>query len=208
MAIRLAGVDRPSTLNEPTVTPMGAFVLADNPNLYERQRENNFEFIVEGLEELIRAGMIGNEAQARIANARDVLRLSVSSASIPHYTQQALETKRGNTTIKAAGAMVFEAGSLTLYDYIGADTKSVLMAWQNLSGNIRTEKVGLMSDYKKKAWLVEMTPDQQVVRRWILEGCWISGISESAYNWENNANHNITATIQYDKGYIDTSEYV
>jgi hypothetical protein len=76
-----------------------------------------------------------------------------------------------------------------------------LEAWQNLSYNVRTQKVGLAGDYKKECYLVEYTPDYQAVRKWVLRGCWISQISEDTFNNEQNSKHTITATIQYDYGY-------
>ena len=208
MAIRINGVDSPSTINSPSVTPQGAYVLADNPNLYEVQRTNNFEFVVTGIDNILKAGANGTEANAYIPNAQEVIRISVVSAPIPHFTQGTIEIKRGNSTIKAAGVPTFSAGTVVVNDYIGADTKAVLMAWQNLSYNVMTEKVGLMSDYKKDAYLVEYTPDYQQVRKWRLYGCWISGLSESEYSNETNDKHQITATIEYDKAVIDMSETV
>lgn len=203
MSIRLNGVDKKSTIN--TVTPKhGTYHLADNPNLYEVQRVNNFEFVVMNINNIVKAGLKDTKAN-RIANAQEILRLSVSEASIPHFTQQPITVKRGNSTLKYAGIPDFSEGSITVIDYIGADTKAILMAWQNLSYNVTTEKVGLVSDYKKDAYLIEYTPDMQVVRQWKLHGCWISGLSEPNYNSETNEKHTITVTIQYDRAEIDNS---
>lgn len=204
--IRINGVDVESTLNQNTEASQGTYVLADNPNLYEPQRSNNFDFIVTGLDNIIRAGTNGDEAGAVIVNAQETLRIAVNSAFVPHFTQEILSLNRGNDTIKYAGKITFPEGQFIINDYIGADTKSILMAWQNLSGNVKTEKVGHASDYKKDAYLVEYTPDYTTVRRWVLKGCWISGISEGEYNHDNNELRKVTATIQYDKAYIDTSE--
>ena len=206
MAIRINGIDVESTINTQTANPQGTYVLADNPNLYEIQRENNFEFIVTDIDNILRAGAQGSETNARIPNAQEVLRISVVSAPIPHFTQNAIEIRRGNSVVKAAGVPTFNSGNLVVNDYIGADTKAVLMAWQNLSYNVTTEKVGLMSDYKKDAYLIEYTPDYQQVRKWRLHGCWISSLSEGEYNQENNGKHQITATIEYDRAEIDMSE--
>ncbi len=206
MSIRINGIDMQSTINTQTAKPQGTYVLADNPNLYEIQRENNFEFVVTDIDNILRAGAIGDEANARIVNAQEVLRVSVVSAPIPHFSQNAIEIRRGNSVVKAAGVPTFNAGTLTVNDYIGADTKAVRMAWQNLSYNVKTEKVGLMSDYKKDAYLIEYTPDYQQVRKWRLHGCWISSLSESDYNQENNGKHSISATIEYDRAEIDMSE--
>lgn len=208
MAIRLNGVDRESTINTVASNSKGAYVLADNPNLYEIQRKNNFEFVVTDVDGILRAGATGDEATARLTNAQEVLRVSVVSAPIPHYTQTAIEIRRGNSVMKAAGVPTFNNGTLVVNDFIGADTKAVLMAWQNLSYNVRTEKVGLMSDYKKDAYLIEYTPDYQQVRKWILHGCWVSGISEDAYNQEANEKNTISATIEFDRAEIDMSETI
>ena len=188
-------------------THFGTYHLAANPNMFEVQRENNFEFIVTDIDGIVRAGMEGTEDDiVRILkNAQEVISLSVVRTSVPHFTQGTIEVKRGNSTLKYAGNPQFPTGSLEVNDFIGADTKSVLQAWQNLSYNVRTEKVGLASEYKKDCYLVEYAPDGQVVRQWRMHGCWISGLSEGDYNAEANGKKTIQATIEYDRAEIDVS---
>ena len=66
--IRLNGVDKESTLGQVSQISHGAYVLADNPNLYEIQRTNNFEFIVTDIDNIARAGAGGTETnQARFS---------------------------------------------------------------------------------------------------------------------------------------------
>ena len=204
--IRINGTDKPSTLNQSSASSTGTHHLAANTNLYEIQRTNNFEFIVTDIDGITRAGMMGGEVNGTIANAQEIIRLSVVSSTIPHFSQNAIEVKRGNNTMKFAGVPTFDAGTLKLNDYIGAATKEVLMAWQNLSYNVVTEKVGLASDYKKDCYLVEYTPDYQKVRQWKLHGCWISKLGESEFNHEQNEKKQIDVTIEYDRAEIDTSD--
>ena len=99
------------------------------------RRNNNFEFIVTGINDLLKAGATGRETSSKISNGEEVFRISVESASIPHFTQTPLETRRGNSVMKFAGTPSCDGGVNTFNDYIGADTKAVLMAWQNLSYN-------------------------------------------------------------------------
>lgn len=204
MSIRINGQDVPSTINDPVVgIQHGTYYMADNPQLYEPQRGNNYEFIVTDLSNLRPSG--DNTMAPTWPNAQEVLRLSVTSAAIPHYTQQDIAVRKGNSTLYFAGLPEFGEGSFAFNDFIGAQTKDILMAWQALSGNILTEKVGLQSDYKKEAYLIEYTPDWQIHRQWKMFGCWIKGISEDPYNSENGDKHNITATIRYDRAIIDMS---
>ena len=53
---------------------------------------------------------------------------------------------------------------------------------------------------------MEYSPDYQLVRKWLLHGCWISSISEDSYDSDSNDKHKLTATIEYDRAEIDTSE--
>lgn len=180
---------------------IGAYHLANNPDLYEVARSNNFEFVVTNLNELLRAGE-SEETGATITNVSEILRLSVVSASVPTFKQEPILIRRGNSVMKAAGIPSFESGSLVVNDYIGADTKSALMAWQNLSYNVKTEKVGRMSQYKKDCYLLEYTPDYQLVRQWLLKGCWVAGLTMDAFNQEQGEKRTINAQIEFDTAFM------
>lgn len=201
MSIYLQNANRESTLHE-SGDKLGTYYLTDNPKHYEIQRSNNFIFYVNGLSKSF--NIVNNKYAAE--NADDIIKLSVNKASIPHFQQTAITVKRGNNTMKFAGAPEFSAGEISLNDYIGAGTKDVLMAWQNQSYDVRTEKVGLASDYKRDAYLLEYTPDYQLVRTWKLMGCWISNLSEDPYSHDSADKHQISATIEYDKAWIDISD--
>lgn len=188
MSIRINGIDNPSTLDTKAEFAHSTYHLSQNDNLYEVQRSNNFEFIIPAISEIT-----GDPSSS------EMVRLSVQSCPIPHFTQTTIEIKRGNNTIKAAGVPTFDSGTVTCNDYIGTNTKELLLKWQYKSYNPVTEKVGLMSDYKIDCYLCEYTPDYQLVRQWILEGCWISGLQESEYSYESNDKKTIQVTIQYDR---------
>lgn len=191
---------------------IGTYHLADNPSLFEVQRNNNFEFIVTDLDGIKQAGAIGTESNAYIGNAQEMLRLSVTKSSIPHFSQEVVAIKRGNSTLKYAGVPTFDEGTLEFNDFVGARTKEILMAWQNLSYDVDTEKVGSVSNpntqYKKNCYLVEYTPDYRKIRTWVLYGCWISKLSEGEYSAEDVNKHAISATVQYDHAKIDLSDSI
>lgn len=201
MAIYLQNQDKASTLHQ-AGDKLGTYYLTDNPKHYEIQRSNNFVFYVNGLSNSFN---IVNNKYAQ-ENADDIIKLSVNKASIPHFEQSVITVKRGNNAMKFAGVPEFSAGEISLNDYIGAGTKDVLLAWQSKSYDVRTEKVGLATDYKRDAYLLEYTPDYQLVRTWKLMGCWISNLSEDAYSHDSADKHQINATIQYDKAWIDISD--
>lgn len=196
----------PSTASETSRIPHGTYHISDNPNLYEIQRSNNFEFIVMDIDNIKRAGNYASDEDARYANAQEILRMAVNETFVPHFTQGVIKIRRGNNELKFAGVPSFDSGSLRLVDYIGVDVVGILEAWQNLSYNADTEKVGLVEDYKKTAYLVEYSPDYQVVRRWKLVGCWISSIKEGSFSADSNEKRLIDVQIEYDRALLDTSE--
>lgn len=183
-------------------TSVGAYHFSDNKELFEIQRGNNFDFVVSDVLNNISA--YGNETKT-FPRAKEMIRLSVSSASVPHFSQNAIEVRRGNTAIKYAGVLSWPSGSLECYDFIGAETKDILMAWQARSGNPLYQTVGQQADYKVTANLIEYTPDyNEIVRTWKLDGCWISSIEEDGYSVDSNGARKIRCTIEYDRAVVDS----
>lgn len=182
---------------------ISAYHLADNPELFEPQRSNNFDFIVTDIDNIIRSDARDTDTNKTIPNAQNILHFGVVSSSLPMFTQEVITVNYGNSVMKAAGKPTFSDGTLVVNDYIGADTKSVLMAWQNLSYNVRTDKVGRMADYKKNCYLQEYTPDWQLIRTWRLIGCWVSGLSEDQFSHDSSDKKTISATITFDKAYME-----
>ena len=189
----------------------GAWHLADNPQLYEPMRNNTFELVVTGLGDLIKAGASTTDDNIPIDGrdvidgswAQEVIRFSVNKATIPNFTQSVISINRGNTVVKYAGTMTFENGSMEVIDYIGADSKSVLMAWQALSGNIKNETVGYARDYKKDCYLIEYDPSYKEVRHWEIKGAWVAGVPNDELSHEGgNDKRVITATLVFDKAIL------
>lgn len=182
-------------------TRVGAYHFSANKELYEIQRGNNFDFIIDkSLNNII---AYGSETKT-FPNAQEYIRLSVSSTSVPHFSQEVINVKRGNTDVKYAGTMTWGSGELSCYDFIGVETKDILMAWQAKSGNPLYQTVGQQKDYKVGGTLIEYTPDySQVVRTWKLDGVWISDIREDAFSQDASGARKITCTIQYDRAWVD-----
>lgn len=171
---------------------------------YEAARSGFFSVVVNDIDNIVRASFSGTDPKAatdkdKIAKAQETLKLNVVNADVPHFSLEVLEYKRGNDTVKFAGVPTFDAGSIKVDDVVGMDTKSILMAWQSLAYNVHTRKGGRMKDYKKTCTLIEYTQDFEQIRSWTLYGCWISALSEDAFDKESDGKRQITATIEYDR---------
>lgn len=174
---------------------VSAMHLSNGTNIYEPARSNTFRFIVTDIDNLVKPGSDGTI----LTDAQNLLECSVVSCDIPMFSQDIITIRRGNSVMKAAGIPTFKDGSLTINDYIGADGKSILLAWQALSYNVETDTVGYMSEYKKNCWLIEYDVNySKVVRQWQLFGCWVSDVSQDAFDYTSGGERTVTATIQYD----------
>lgn len=180
-------------------TEFGVFHLAENPRQYQPLRTNNFRFLVSGLDRLLRVG--GDEADASdyIYNSQEVLDFSVVSFVEPDFEQTEIPINRGNSTIYFAGKATYNAGDLVINDFVGADGKSILRAWQALSYNPIDDTIPSAEVYKKDAVVLEYTPDNTLVNYWELKGCWVQSISTNGYNNDNPDKKTVTARIRYDR---------
>ena len=168
---------------------------------YQPAKKNFFEFIVEDLDNLLKPGVEVDLAEDSdyIRNGQEVIRLTVNKAPVPHFELNDIEIRKGNSLVHYAGTPTFSDGTLEVDDMIGAQSKAVLEAWQNLAYNVVTDKGGRAIDYKKNATLIEYTSDHVKVRSWKLIGCWIKNISEDDYDKTNDDLVRIQGTIRYDR---------
>ena len=105
---------------------LNSYHFSANKETYEIQRGNNFEFILSD-PAFNKITAVGSDTKSWGANTSEFIRLSVSSSSVPHFSQNAIEVRRGNTAVKYAGVISWPSGSLECYDFIGAETKDILI---------------------------------------------------------------------------------
>lgn len=168
---------------------------------YQPAKGNFFEFIVEDLGDLLKPGVEEELAEDTdyITNGQEVIRLTVNKAPVPHFELNDIEIRKGNSVVHYAGTPTFNDGTLEVDDMIGAQSKAVLEAWQNLAYNVVTDKGGRAIDYKRNATLIEYTSDHVRVRSWKLIGCWVKNIEEGEYDKESDDLRRVTGTIRYDR---------
>ena len=183
-------------------TGISTYHLSANPALYEPSRNNAFEFLCYNFENLLMAGKTDDTASDAdyLGSVQEVIKLSVAEASVPHFDLDVIEVKRGNSTMKFAGTPTFSEGSLKCNDYVGAQTKDLLLAWQALAYNVSADVVELAGKYKKDCTLVEYAPDySKVIRKWTLKGCWIKSLSEGSFSHDSQDKRSVDVTIVYDR---------
>ena len=184
---------------------LSAYHLGSTHRAYQPAKKNFFEFIVEDLTNLLKPGVEKELAQEAdyITDGQEVIRLTVNKAPVPHYELNEIEIRKGNSSVWYAGTPTFSEGTLEVDDMIGANSKAVLEAWQNLAYNVLNDQGGRAINYKKNCTLIEYTSDHVKVRSWKLIGCWIKGVSENDYDKESDDLQRVQATIRYDRAILE-----
>ena len=183
--------------------------ISENLAAYEAARNSFFVFYVDPsqLTNLYAPDFDPDSGVARVEDktlfngheASEALRLNVVKASVPNFTIETHEYRRGNDVVKFAGVPSFKDGSITVDDVVGLDTKSILYSWQYLAYNPITRKGGRMKDYKKTCTLIEYTQDYEQIRYWTLYGCFITSIDEGEFDRESDGKRQLTVAISYDR---------
>lgn len=175
------------------------FHLASNPEAYQPVRNNNFRFIAD----FSQINLFGDTRNANTKfdpnTAQQVIDFSVISFDVPTFSQEELPISRGNSKIYFAGVPTFENKTLRINDFIGADGKSILRAWQACSYDVHTDTIPSSTKYKINAKVFEYTSDGRAIREWTLYGCWVTGIQEDGWDNTNGSVKTCSATIRYDK---------
>ena len=190
--------------------------ISENLAAYEAARNSFFVFYVDPtqLTNLYSPDFDPDSGEAKVEDgtlfdgqmASDAIRLNVVKSSVPIFTIEPLEYRRGNDVVKFAGVPTFSAGSITVDDVVGLRTKDMLYAWQYLAYNPITRKGGRMKDYKKTCTLIEYTQDYEQIRYWTLYGCFITSIDEDGFDRENDGKRQMTVSISYDRAIMSIDE--
>lgn len=164
-------------------------------NAWEPQRNNNFEVVIVGLDSIVTA----DGKKQTMNSAAERIMLSVDSFSAPNITIGQITTHYANNSIKWAGKPEFPDSSLVINDYIGIKVEQILAAWFRCAYDFKTETIGLASNYKKTAYLIEYAPDGSNARSWKLDGCWLASFQLGDWNQQGNEQRKLTATLVYDR---------
>lgn len=175
---------------------LGTGFMVKNEN-WEPQRINNFELVIEGLNEII----LANGETFKCGDAGDRIMLSVQNFTAPSLEIARITTQYANNSVKWAGKPEFPDSSVTVNDYIGVQVERILSAWFRAAYDFDSEKIGLAKNYKKTAHLIEYDPQGGQPRIWKMEGCWLANFNLGEWNQDGNQQRQIQATFVYDRVY-------
>lgn len=162
-------------------------------DVFEPQRNNNFEIRFEGLDTLT-----SSTGEVKYTDCGKAITLSVANVGDLGQNIDAIAVQYGNNAIKFAGKPSLNSISLTINDFIGLETERILEAWSALVYNKNNQTVGRATNYKKRGYLIEYSPDYEIAKVWQLEGCWPGTITYGGYSQDGGSIRQITMDLNID----------
>lgn len=154
---------------------------------YELQRQNNWYFEVDPPSQ-------GDNDTKR------VIELALDIGFLPSESSDEIEVHFVNERVYIAGKPLYEAGTLTLKDYVDQPVMKAVADWRKTVYDPDTGKIGLAKDYKVGATIVLFAPDGTYARKWELLGCWPQNVVYgSTLDMSSMEPNKIEITIRYDK---------
>lgn len=133
---------------------LGTYHISSDLQNYESARSNFFTLLVEDLDDLLYPEFsytgenADNEYVTKSAkrSGQEIIKLSVNKMFVPHFSLGQIEIKRGNSVVKFTDTPTWDSGTIELQDFVGLQTKNVLMAWQALAYDVVSDTQGRAAD--------------------------------------------------------------
>lgn len=187
-----------------------AFHISQNRVEYNPQRKNNFILVINFEDDLLRVGSDEGTTDASsiitASEAQNQVILTLRSCNTPNVALGEIPVYRGNSVIKFAGKPTFEDIQFEAYDYIGANIKDTLLAWQNQAYNSKYDYIGGAKSYKKHCQLIQQTPNGTMVRYWDIEGAWPKNVEPGDYDYTSEDQQTVSCTLAIDWAEMHTPE--
>lgn len=157
--------------------------IAKQNGAFEPQRKNNFtiEIILDSPDD------------------QELILSAVASGFLPGLEFDEIEIGFGNERRYAAGRPQYEAGTLTIRDYVDKDVRGAIERWLELVYDPNTAEIGNAADYKKVAYIVMTGPNGQNEAAWNLEGVWPKSVKRGELDYDSSDQNKIELTLRYDK---------
>lgn len=130
---------------------------------------------------------------------RDLIEMSIMTGALPTETNEVIEMKYGNETIKVAGAVTVESIPLVVRDYVDRDIRGALIRWRRQVYDAETGLIGLPSEYKKSASVIVYASNNTKLRKCRLIGLWPSALNEGTLDQSSSEPIEIEMTLEFDR---------
>jgi len=129
------------------------------------------------------------------------LELIIQKAFLPQVSLNVLELRHGNDALKFAGVATWAGGDITILDILNKDELEAVLAWFKQTYDWVDGAIGVANGpngYKKSGFITEYAADGKYIRRWDIDGMWISKLDLGQLDAASGEMKELTFTIEID----------
>lgn len=173
------------------LSALGANHIAAQGGRFDPQTVNNALIHIEGLE------TFGLSA----ALNENYLSLAIATFGLPKVSNEVVEVGFMNSKSKFAGQAVTDSIQVEYRDYVNIGVARVLQNWRLAVHDPETGKVGLPSQYKRRATIELYASDNSLVRTFACEGVWPSSFGMTDFDHDSSDQARVQIELQVDRCY-------
>lgn len=129
------------------------------------------------------------------------LELIIQKAFLPQVSLNVLELRHGNDALKFAGVATWAGGEITILDILNKDELDAVLAWVKQGYDWVDGAIGIAygdNGYKKTGFIAEYAADGKYIRRWNIDGMWISKLDLGQLDATSGEMKEISFSIEID----------
>jgi len=129
----------------------------------------------------------------------DTLKLMVKSAFTPSESNEVMSMPYMNTFSKYPGMVTIEEGEIVIRDFVDQDSFDKVIQWRKSVYDPETGAIKSNDQYKKNGYLLLVSSDGSIERKFKLINAWPSAIGSVALEHGSAEEIGIPVTIAFDK---------
>lgn len=132
---------------------------------------------------------------------QEEIKLAVQSAFVPTELNEPIELHYGNEVQFVAGKARFEAGQISVRDFVSPDLNQLISDWRKLVYDAKTGVIHYATSYKRTGNLMLLDPEGAVKKTWHLVGLWPQSVNYGQLDYSQNDVVHIEIALVFDRAY-------
>lgn len=160
---------------------------------FEPLKANNFRLFITSA---------GKSGTTITADALASFSLAVTKSFAPSESSEVAEIGIDNEKVYYAGRQTYEAGSVSVRDYVDAVGAGAIAEWRKKIYDPGTGKMGYKAEYAGTANLVQYDPKGSIVKQWQLVNIWPVSVNYGEMDQASTDHVSIEVSFRYDKAIL------
>ena len=132
----------------------------------------------------------------------DDFSLAVTAGFTPSESSEEIDIGVDNEHLYYAGRQSYEAGSISLRDYVDLEVANFIKEWRKRVFDPATGQMGYKAEYAGIVIIQQYDPKGEIAREWKLTGVWPQSANYGDISQDSTDPVSVEVTLRYDKAVL------